>query len=49
MRCRRNADWIEALLHEGIPGGCGALVFTPLDPVLRQQMDVFVSRTFLLA
>ncbi len=42
------ADWIERLYNESITGGCGDHLFCPLDPVLRQQMAVFVSKIFFL-
>jgi IPT/TIG domain/S-layer homology domain len=42
------ANWISRLLNEQITGGCGDHLFCPLDPVLRQQMAVFVVKTLLL-
>ena len=42
------ADWILQLFNEQITGGCGDHVYCPLDPVLRQQMAVFVAKTFFL-
>jgi len=38
------ADWIEALAAEGITGGCGPTAYCPADPVLRQQMAVFLLK-----
>jgi hypothetical protein len=38
------ADWIEALFHEGITGGCGGDDYCPTDPVRRDQMAVFLIR-----
>ena len=34
--------FIEALLHHGITGGCGATTFCPLASTTREQMAVFV-------
>ncbi len=38
------ADWIEALLAEGITGGCGGGNFCPGSPVRRDQMAVFLLK-----
>ncbi len=38
------AVWIEALLGEGITGGCGSGNYCPGNPVLRQQMAVFLLK-----
>jgi len=38
------ADWIEALAAEGITGGCGGGNYCPTNPVLRQQMAVFLLK-----
>ena len=38
------ADWIEALADEGITGGCGGGSYCPTNPVLRQQMAVFLLK-----
>jgi IPT/TIG domain/S-layer homology domain len=38
------APWIEALAAEGITGGCGGDNYCPLNPVLRQQMAVFLLK-----
>lgn len=42
------APWIEQLYNEGITSGCGTspLRFCPEQPVLRDQMAVFLVRTF---
>jgi len=43
--CPSNfADWIEALAAEGITGGCGSGNYCPANPVLRQQMAVFLLK-----
>ncbi|MBW8875054.1 MAG: S-layer homology domain-containing protein [Acidobacteria bacterium] len=39
-------DWIEQLAAEGISNGCAANRFCPEDPVSRDQMAVFLARTF---
>ncbi len=42
------APWIEELFHRGIVAGCsapGGPNYCPNDPVLRQQMAVFLLRT----
>jgi uncharacterized repeat protein (TIGR03803 family) len=39
------ADWIEQLAAEGITGGCGAGIYCPANPVIRQQMAVFLLKT----
>jgi hypothetical protein len=45
--CASNfAPWINELVAEGITGGCGANVYCPSSPVLRQQMAVLLLRTF---
>ncbi len=42
------ADWIEQLSAEGITAGCaGGANYCPSDPVLRQQMAVFLLKTLL--
>jgi uncharacterized repeat protein (TIGR03803 family) len=39
------APWIEQLYADGITGGCaGGVNFCPTDPVLRQQMAVFLEK-----
>ena len=40
------APWIEELFHRGVVAGCGAgPTYCPDNPVLRQQMSVFLLRT----
>jgi hypothetical protein len=41
-------DWIEELYHEGITSGCGVspLRYCPDSPNTREQMAVFIVRTF---
>src|SRR5262249_49919915 len=44
--CSSNfAPWINELVAEGITGGCGGGNFCPSNPVLRQQMAVFLLKT----
>src|SRR5207245_2201926 len=41
-------DWIEELFNRGVVAGCGAgPTYCPDNPVLRQQMAVFLLRTLL--
>jgi hypothetical protein len=40
------AAWIEQLAAEGITGGCGNGNYCPGTPVTRDQMAVFLLRTF---
>jgi hypothetical protein len=40
------APWIYDLAAQGITGGCGGGNYCPTDPVLRQQMAVFLVKTF---
>jgi hypothetical protein len=40
------AAWIEQLAAEGITGGCGAGIYCPNGNVTRDQMAVFLVRTF---
>jgi hypothetical protein len=42
------AGWIEQLAAEGITAGCGGGNYCPEDPVSRDQMAVFLVRTFSL-
>ena len=42
------AAWIEQLAAEGITSGCGGGDYCPADPVNRDQMAVFLVRTFSL-
>jgi hypothetical protein len=41
------AAWIEQLAREGITAGCGGNNYCPDSPVARDQMAVFLGRTFL--
>jgi len=41
-----GAAWIEQLAVEGITSGCGGGKFCPNSPVSRDQMAVFLVRTF---
>jgi murein DD-endopeptidase MepM/ murein hydrolase activator NlpD len=38
--------WIEQLAAEGITSGCGSVNYCPESPVTRDQMAVFLVRTF---
>ena len=38
--------WIEELARRGVVTGCGGGNYCPTDPVTREQMGVFISRTF---
>ncbi len=40
------AAWIKQLAAEGITGGCGGGNYCPGNPVTRDQMAVFLVRTF---
>jgi hypothetical protein len=40
------AAWIEQLAAEGITAGCGSGNYCPENPVTRDQMAVFLVRTF---
>ncbi|MBI5839220.1 MAG: S-layer homology domain-containing protein [Chloroflexi bacterium] len=40
------ADWIEQLAKEGITSGCASGFYCPDSPVTRDQMAVFLVRTF---
>jgi hypothetical protein len=42
------APWIDDLSARGITGGCVGGNYCPTDPVLRQQMAVFLVKTFQL-
>ena len=45
--CTSNfAPWIYRLVAEGITGGCGVGLFCPTSPVNRQQLAVFLIKTF---
>ena len=39
--------YIEAILHNGITGGCSATTYCPGNPALRKQMAVFVLKALL--
>jgi outer membrane protein assembly factor BamB len=38
--------WIEELARRGVVGGCGGGKYCPVSPVTREQMAVFLTRTF---
>ncbi len=40
------SPWINELVAEGITGGCGGGLYCPANPVNRQQMAVFLLKTF---
>jgi len=40
------APWIKQLAAEGITGGCGGGNYCPETNVTREQMAVFMSKTF---
>jgi hypothetical protein len=40
------ADWIEQLANEKITGGCGGGNYCPAKAVTRDQMAVFLVKTF---
>jgi hypothetical protein len=42
------ASWIKQLATEGITGGCGDGNYCPENPVTREQMAVFLVKTFAL-
>jgi len=45
--CSSNfAPWINELVAEGITSGCGGGNYCPTSPVNRQQMAVFLLKTF---
>ena len=41
--------WIKQLAAEAITGGCGGGLYCPANPVTRDQMAVFLQKTFGLA
>jgi hypothetical protein len=43
-----TAPFIEQLANEKITGGCGGTKYCPANPVTRDQMAVFLVRTFKL-
>jgi len=40
------AAWIDEIAARGVTGGCGGGNFCPTTEVARQQMAVFLSKTF---
>lgn len=42
------APWVHEIANRGITAGCGGGNFCPGNVVLRDQMAVFVTQTFLL-
>ena len=38
--------WIEELYRRGVVVGCGGGNYCPTSPVTREQMGVFISKTF---
>ncbi|MGH9380353.1 MAG: S-layer homology domain-containing protein, partial [Thermoanaerobaculia bacterium] len=40
------AAWIEDLVARGITAGCGSGAYCPSNPVSRDQMAVFLAKTF---
>lgn len=42
------ATWIKQLALEGITGGCGGSTYCPTNPVTRDQMAVFLQKSFSL-
>ena len=45
--CSSNfAPWINELVARGVTAGCGGNNYCPTDPVARQQMAVFLVKTF---
>jgi len=43
-----SAAWIKQLAAEAITGGCGTGIYCPTSPVTRDQMAVFLVKTFSL-
>lgn len=41
--------WIEEIARRGITSGCGTGIYCPTSPVTREQMAVFLVRTFNLS
>ncbi|MGE5462744.1 MAG: S-layer homology domain-containing protein [Syntrophothermus sp.] len=41
-----TADWIEQLANEQITGGCGGGNYCPAKAVTRDQMSIFLDKTF---
>ena len=45
--CSSNfARWVNELVARGVTAGCGGTDYCPTNPVQRQQMAVFVVKTF---
>jgi hypothetical protein len=45
--CSSNfARWVNELVARGVTAGCGGADYCPTNPVQRQQMAVFVVKTF---
>ncbi len=42
------APWVDELVRRGITAGCGSGNYCPNDPVMRDQMSVFVATNFRL-
>ena len=40
------APWINELVARGVTAGCGGNNYCPTNPVARQQMAVFLVKTF---
>jgi hypothetical protein len=40
------AAWIQELVARGITAGCGGGLYCPTSPVTRDQMAVFLVKTF---
>jgi hypothetical protein len=38
--------WVEELARRGVVAGCGGGQYCPRDPVIREQMSVFLSSNF---
>jgi hypothetical protein len=42
------APWVDELVRRGVTAGCGGGSYCPNDPVMRDQMSVFVATNFRL-
>jgi hypothetical protein len=40
------APWVQELVARGITAGCGGSLYCPTGPVTREQMAVFLLKTF---
>jgi hypothetical protein len=40
------APWINELVARGVTAGCGGASYCPVNQVARQQMAVFLVKTF---